>query len=109
MDGRADFESERARLVAEIAENLARCVTNVNQLNRNIENVSTVGAGFAPVHNLWKQFEAVMASMPLPEQPQEPFLKSKLPPETDETAVVGAGVAPGGGAAVEAFSGGASA
>lgn len=37
-------------------------MTNLNLLNRNIENVATVGQGFEPVHTLWKQFEAVMAN-----------------------------------------------
>jgi hypothetical protein len=37
-------------------------VTNLNLLNRNIENVAVVGQGFEPVHTLWKQFEAVMAN-----------------------------------------------
>ena len=77
----SDFERERDRLISEIAEastpgrvsqdlqpdhssqqNLAKCVTSVNQLNRNIENVTTVGAGFEPVHHLWKQFENVMGT-----------------------------------------------
>lgn len=37
-------------------------MTNVNQLNRNIESVAVVGSGFEPVHKLWKEFEAVMAN-----------------------------------------------
>ena len=37
-------------------------MTNLNLLNRNIENVAVVGQGFEPVHALWKQFEAVMAN-----------------------------------------------
>ncbi len=44
------------------AQALGRCVTNLNLLNRNIENVAVVGQGFEPVHTLWKQFEAVMAN-----------------------------------------------
>lgn len=80
----SEFERERDRLVAEIAEvrrtprlpdpllahpsppypaqNLAKCVTSVNQLNRNIEAVTTVGAGFEPVQHLWQQFERVMGT-----------------------------------------------
>ncbi|GAA6061326.1 hypothetical protein JCM10212_003216 [Sporobolomyces blumeae] len=57
---RSDFERERDRLVAEIAESLAKCVTATNQLNRNIENVTNVGAGFESVSNLWTQFGHVM-------------------------------------------------
>ena len=77
----SDFERERDRLIGEISEasgpcrvsigiqtdqgtpqNLAKCVTSVNQLNRNIESVTIVGAGFEPVHHLWKQFETVMGA-----------------------------------------------
>lgn len=43
------------------AQNLARCVSNVNQLNRNIENVALVGTGFHQVNMLWKQFENTMS------------------------------------------------
>lgn len=84
---KTEFERERDRLIAEIAEvsrssadrdalqptrrvrlltpvarlqNLAKCCSSVNQLNRNIENVIEVGKGFDSVHDLWQQFETVM-------------------------------------------------
>lgn len=97
----SEFERERDRLVAEIAENLAKCVTSVNQLNRNIEAVTTVGAGFEPVQHLWQQFERVMGTSSVATATdQEKLLQPHLPAGTDATAVLPARVAPGGGEAV---------
>ncbi|GAA6005672.1 DASH complex subunit DAD1 [Rhodotorula paludigena] len=93
---KSDFERERDRLVAEIAENLGKCVTSVNQLNRHIENVTQVGGGFDAVHSLWSQFEGVMASSGSyadAEQQPDPILAR----QGDETARLPAGLAPGGG------------
>jgi hypothetical protein len=45
-----------------LPQNLGKCVSAVNQLNRNIENVTQVGDGIEPVHNLWSQFQDVMQS-----------------------------------------------
>ncbi|CEQ41984.1 hypothetical protein JCM21900_004844 [Sporobolomyces salmonicolor] len=90
---KSDFERERDRLVSEIAENLGKCVTAVNQLNRNIENVAQVGGGFDAVHALWAQFQQVMASGTSVEQQPDPILHRS----NDETARLPAGLAPGGG------------
>ncbi|ORY89773.1 DASH complex subunit Dad1-domain-containing protein [Leucosporidium creatinivorum] len=94
---KTDFERERDRLIAEIAENLAKCCSSVNQLNRNIENVIEVGKGFDSVHDLWKQFETVMAGSTDSEAPRDPILQRELPEGTDETAILPPGIAPGGG------------
>ncbi|KAM0751624.1 hypothetical protein T439DRAFT_324813 [Meredithblackwellia eburnea MCA 4105] len=95
----SDFKRDRDHLIAEIAENFAKCITSVNQLNRNIESVTIVGAGFEPVNNLWKQFENVMgeAKAGPKEQDNQIHFEPPLPEGTDETAVLPAGIAPGGG------------
>ncbi|BGO92176.1 hypothetical protein NBRC10512_000907 [Rhodotorula toruloides] len=92
---RSDFERERDRLVAEIAENLGKCVTAVNQLNRNIENVTQVGGGFDAVHHLWTSFQQVMANGSYAEAEQRP--EPILGRSNDETIKLPAGLAPGGG------------
>ncbi|BGP00243.1 hypothetical protein RTG_01951 [Rhodotorula toruloides ATCC 204091] len=92
---RSDFERERDRLIAEIAENLGKCVTAVNQLNRNIENVTQVGGGFDAVHHLWASFQQVMANGSYAEAEQRP--EPILGRSNDETIKLPAGLAPGGG------------
>ncbi|GAA5964988.1 hypothetical protein JCM3765_004818 [Sporobolomyces pararoseus] len=94
MSERTEFERERDRLVAEIAESLGKCVSSVNQLNRNIESVNTVGQGFDSVSNLWNQFSQVIyqpagshEEAVVPERILERDQDQKLPP----------GVVPGGG------------
>ncbi|KAK4054193.1 hypothetical protein OIV83_001219 [Microbotryomycetes sp. JL201] len=95
---RSPFERERDRLVAEIAENLAKCCSSVNQLNRNMDNVVEVGRGFDAVHDLWKQFETVMANGVGPEDAaRDGILPRDLPEGTDEAAVLPKFLAPGGG------------
>ena len=78
----APFERERDKLVAEIAEvsssplgtcvlkltspppwasqNLGKCVTAVNQLNRNIEDVTSVDGGFSAVYSTWSRFQRAL-------------------------------------------------
>ncbi|GAA6002890.1 hypothetical protein JCM10207_001884 [Rhodosporidiobolus poonsookiae] len=90
---KSEFERERDRLVAEIAENLGKCLTATNQLNRNIENVVQVGTGFDAVHSLWTQFQSVVeGSYATAEEPPNPILG-----RNDETLRLPAGLAPGGG------------
>ncbi|KAL8291801.1 hypothetical protein RQP46_002059 [Phenoliferia psychrophenolica] len=98
----SDFERERDRLISEIAEASPPLIA-VNQLNRNIENVTTVGASFEPVHALWKQFENVMGTTSVQAE-QDVHLQAPLPQGTDETAVLPAGIAPGGGEAIALLS-----
>lgn len=106
----AAFERERDKLVAEIAEvqalrpahpphspswltstlapppqNLAKCVTAVNQLNRNIEDVTSVDGGFSAVYTTWSRFQRALETgsfadsvrppspVPLPPPPSHPF------------------------------------
>ncbi|TNY19433.1 DASH complex subunit Dad1-domain-containing protein [Rhodotorula diobovata] len=98
---RSDFDRERDRLIAEIADNLTKCLNSVNQLNRNIENVTAVG-NFESVHDLWSQFQDVVARGSYDEavQQPDPILQSsrahdeapRLPPP---------GGAPGGGEMVQ--------
>ncbi|GAA5934805.1 Dad1p [Sporobolomyces koalae] len=91
MSERSDFERERDRLVAEIAESLGKCVTSVNQLNRNIETVNSVGQGFDSVSNLWNQFSQVMY------QSNEEAIKPERILERQDAERLPAGVVPGGG------------
>ncbi|SCV69837.1 BQ2448_1231 [Microbotryum intermedium] len=94
------FERERSRLVAEIAE-ATKCVTSVNALNRNIENVISVGSGFEPVHALWTQFQTVMlnGSVANAETTREerPILAPHFPSGVDQQAILPHGLAPGQG------------
>ncbi|GAA5890590.1 hypothetical protein JCM8208_004925 [Rhodotorula glutinis] len=60
LPDKSSFERERDRLIAEIADNLGKCLNNINTLNRNIENVTAVG-NFESVHDLWSQFQDVVA------------------------------------------------
>ncbi|POY71134.1 hypothetical protein BMF94_5891 [Rhodotorula taiwanensis] len=92
----AAFERERDRLVAEIAENLGKCVTAVNQLNRNIENVTSVDDGFSSVYDTWSRFQQALAngSYADAEQPAPPQLLAR---ENDETIRLPPGIAPGRG------------
>ncbi|GAA5828932.1 hypothetical protein JCM3766R1_003870 [Sporobolomyces carnicolor] len=95
MSERTEFERERDRLVAEIAESLGKCVSSVNQLNRNIESVNSVGQGFDSVANLWSKFSQVMY------QPQDSREEAAVPErilERDQDqAKLPVGVVPGGG------------
>ena len=51
-------------LVGEIALSLEHVLTNLNKLNRSLEEVIGVGNEFSPVEALWSQFENVMAKQP---------------------------------------------
>ncbi|GAA5836639.1 hypothetical protein JCM11251_002684 [Rhodosporidiobolus azoricus] len=95
---KSDFERERDRLEAEIAESLSKSVNAVNQLNRNIENVLHVSGGLEAVHNLWSQFQDVMQSGSYAdaEEPPEPILA-----RNDDTIRLPAGLTPGGGETVQ--------
>ncbi|KAG9203922.1 hypothetical protein G6514_002083 [Epicoccum nigrum] len=55
------FEQQREMLVGEIAQSLELVLQNINKLNRSLEEVTQVGAEFAPVESLWSHFENVMA------------------------------------------------
>ncbi|KAK4054679.1 hypothetical protein OIO90_003491 [Microbotryomycetes sp. JL221] len=95
---RSNFERERDKLIAEIAENLAKCCSNVNQLNRNMDNVVEVGRGFDAVDDLWMQFQTVMANGVGPQDSaRDQILPRELPQGTDETAMLPKYLAPGGG------------
>ncbi|GAA5848301.1 hypothetical protein JCM9279_001003 [Rhodotorula babjevae] len=79
---KSSFERERDRLIAEIADNLGKCLNGINTLNRNIENVTAVG-NFESVHDLWAQFQDVVARGSYDEavrQP-DPILKSSRAPD----------------------------
>ncbi|KAJ4986280.1 DASH complex subunit Dad1 [Stagonosporopsis vannaccii] len=58
------FEQQREFLVGEIAQSLELVLQNINKLNRSLEEVTQVGAEFAPVESLWSHFENVMAKDP---------------------------------------------
>ncbi|OSS45100.1 hypothetical protein B5807_09195 [Epicoccum nigrum] len=58
------FEQQREMLVGEIAQSLELVLQNINKLNRSLEEVTQVGAEFAPVESLWSHFENVMAKDP---------------------------------------------
>ncbi|GAA5871502.1 hypothetical protein JCM16303_000775 [Sporobolomyces ruberrimus] len=94
MNERTDFERERDRLVAEIAENLGKCVSSVNQLNRNIESVNSVGQGFDSVSNLWNQFSQVMYQ---PAGSHDETLAPERILEREQDQKLPSGVVPGGG------------
>ncbi|GAA6012915.1 hypothetical protein JCM11491_006224 [Sporobolomyces phaffii] len=96
MSDRTEFERERDRLVAEIAESLGKCVSSVNQLNRNIESVNSVGQGFDSVSNLWNQFSQVM-HQPAGSHEETAVPERYLEREHDAQSKVPAGVVPGGG------------
>ncbi|GAA5830406.1 hypothetical protein JCM5353_002433 [Sporobolomyces roseus] len=94
MTERSSFDLERSRLISEIAENLGKCVTSVNQLNRNIESVNSVGSGFDQVSGLWNQFSQVM--QPSSSQKEEGF--NEMPERVLEGHErLPSGVVPGGG------------
>ncbi|GAA5977906.1 hypothetical protein JCM11641_004325 [Rhodosporidiobolus odoratus] len=90
----SDFGRERQRLIGEVAENLAKCITSLNQLNRNIEDTAAVGKGFDAVHSLWTQFADVMQSGSTADADEQP---NPILPRNDETIRLPAGLAPGGG------------
>ncbi|GAA6017184.1 hypothetical protein JCM8202_005937 [Rhodotorula sphaerocarpa] len=92
----AAFERERDRLVAEIAENLGKCVTAVNQLNRNIENVTSVDNGFSSVYDTWSSFQQALASGSYADQ-APPRLLAR---DNDGTVRLPPGIAPGRGETV---------
>ena len=50
------FESERSKLVGEVAQAMERAVNNMNELNRNIENLVEVGHDFTKVQEVWGAF-----------------------------------------------------
>lgn len=76
-----------------------------------------MGKGFDSVHDLWKQFETVMAgsaevrtllepspthltrspTVLVPQEAPRGVLERELPAGTDETAILPPGIAPGGG------------
>ncbi|GAA5905815.1 Dad1p [Sporobolomyces salmoneus] len=95
MSERSDFERERDRLVAEIAESLAKAVTSVNQLNRNIESVNSVGQQFDSVSNLWTKFSQVMYQ-PVGSQ-EETIAPERILERDQDQQKLPAGVVPGGG------------
>lgn len=41
-------------------QNLGKCVTAVNQLNRNIEDVTSVDGGFSAVYSTWSRFQRAL-------------------------------------------------
>lgn len=45
-------------------QSLELVLQNINKLNRSLEEVTQVGAEFAPVESLWSHFENVMAKDP---------------------------------------------
>ncbi|BGP40862.1 hypothetical protein JCM10450v2_004866 [Rhodotorula kratochvilovae] len=98
---RSDFERERDKLIAEVADNLTKCLNSVNQLNRNIENVTAVG-NFESVHDLWSQFQDVVARGSYDEAVQQPDPILKSSRAHDDTVRLPPGVAPGGGEIVQA-------
>ncbi|GAA6032555.1 hypothetical protein JCM8097_004813 [Rhodosporidiobolus ruineniae] len=91
---KSDFERERDRLVADIADSLGKTITAVNQLNRNIENVTAAGSGVDAVHDLWSQFQDVMQSGSYADAEEQP---NPILPRHDDTVRLPAGLAPGGG------------
>ncbi|RJE22013.1 DASH complex subunit Dad1 [Aspergillus sclerotialis] len=54
------FEQQREELVREIAVGMEQVLQNINQLNRNLESIITVGNEFGSVEALWSQFENFM-------------------------------------------------
>ncbi|KAG0050721.1 hypothetical protein BGZ83_004505 [Gryganskiella cystojenkinii] len=54
----AAFESERARLVTDINLEMSQVIANVNNLNRNLETIITIGQEFEQLSLLWKNFHA---------------------------------------------------
>ena len=53
---RSTFETERCKLVGEVAQALERAVNNINELNRNMENLAEVGHDFTKVQEVWSGF-----------------------------------------------------
>ena len=49
-------------------QSLELVLQNINKLNRSLEEVTQVGAEFAPVESLWSHFENVMAKDPNEQQ-----------------------------------------
>ncbi|GAA6051469.1 hypothetical protein JCM3770_004547 [Rhodotorula araucariae] len=98
---RSDFDRERDRLIAEIADNLTKCLNSVNQLNRNIENVTAVG-NFESVHDLWSQFQDVVARGSFDDAVQQPDPILKASRAQDETVRVTPGIVSGGGEVAQA-------
>ncbi|GAA5988053.1 hypothetical protein JCM10908_002045 [Rhodotorula pacifica] len=92
------FERERDKLVAEIAENLGKCVTAVNALNRNIENVTSVDGGFSAVYSTWSKFQQALETGSFADRDQPP--PEILARENDETVRLLVGIAPGRGETV---------
>lgn len=52
----AAFEAERDHLVAGIVEGLGDAVTHLRALNRNLEGLNQVAAGFEGVSDVWTRF-----------------------------------------------------
>ncbi|GAA5966514.1 hypothetical protein JCM8115_002701 [Rhodotorula mucilaginosa] len=92
------FERERDKLVAEIAENLGKCVTAVNQLNRNIEDVTSVDGGFSAVYSTWSRFQRALETGSYADSDQPPV--EILARDNDETVRLPVGIAPGRGETV---------
>ncbi|GJJ68467.1 DASH complex subunit DAD1 [Entomortierella parvispora] len=54
----AAFEAERSRLVSDINMEMSQVIANVNNLNRSLETIITIGQEFEQLSQLWKNFHA---------------------------------------------------
>ncbi|KAH9465170.1 hypothetical protein MJO28_006949 [Puccinia striiformis f. sp. tritici] len=61
LEDHTQFDNERLKWIAEIAESIGRYSTHLNALNRNIESLNLVGKQFENVNSLWSKFEQVIS------------------------------------------------
>ncbi|KAI8054469.1 DASH complex subunit Dad1 [Syncephalis plumigaleata] len=62
MESPGTFERERDNLINEIAQSMEEVIANMNLLNKNLENIVTLGRDFEHISELWASFRNSIVS-----------------------------------------------